>query len=447
MKTPMPLALFIVCLCLFAATTNSINDGSYRSTARYQPTPRALDRTVVATDSTETLNLDLDNDPTITHQRRRFNVDLHHHHRSEEEEDKYFSKLSKHHTALRNGTAFVNGVVEEYILSMHDIKNSQYVGRIEVGSPGQPFDVIFDSGSSNLWINSKDCQSEACLIHRRFDHDHSKTFHTVGMDMSVRFGTGSINGYLGQDTFAFGPIKVKGQTFGSITEEIGEVFLTGKFDGILGLSFPSLSAAGYTPVFDNIMKQHLLTRNAFSFYYSKLPRQHSALIFGEPDHTLFTGDMIYLKVSKAFYWQIDLVDIIVGGKSLNVCPDGPCKAVVDTGTSLLTGPSSAIGKILSAVHVESDCSGDLPDITYVLSDASGEHRFSIGPEFYVIKSRSMLDQDPAQPKYCKSGFMALDVPAPRGPLWILGDVFMRKYYTVFDRDHQSIGFGVAVHPN
>jgi cathepsin D len=339
-----------------------------------------------------------------------------------------------------------NHPVRFYQLHLVDISNSQDIGKIGVGTPPQYFDVIFDTGSSNLWINSVDCQDEACVIHHQFDHDRSNSYHPVDMTMDVQFGTGRIEGRLAQDDFTLGPVKVKRQTFGEITSEIGDVFLQGKFDGILGLSFPALSAADYTPVFDNIIGQHLLQPNMFSFYYSQLPKQSSAIILGHPNPKLYTGQMRFIEVAKPFYWELKMKDIAINGRRQNMCPQEGCKLVVDTGTSLLTGPRSHISKLLHDIHVSpADCHdlSHLPTLTYIIEDAHGDHEFSLEPEWYVLKSVNRAHN--GRPRYCKPGFMALDVPAPRGPLWILGDTFMRKWYTVFNRDSNSIGFAVARH--
>jgi cathepsin D len=314
-----------------------------------------------------------------------------------------------------------------------------------VGTPEQEFHVIFDTGSSNLWINDQDCNSPACLEHARFNHVASSTHTPLDMTMDVQFGTGKIQGNLAQDTFALGPVKVLHQVFGEITSEIGEVFEQGKFDGILGLSFPALSAADYTPVFDNIINQHLLTKNAFSFYYSKLPADTSAIVFGAPNPDMYTGDITYVEVAKKYYWELQLKDIRVGDKALNACPDGPCKIVVDTGTSLLTGPSEHINSLLQVINIDESCNdfSALPPLTYILTDSRGDHEFTLEPDFYVLRSDD--GEDSSSPRFCKPGFMALDVPDPRGPLYILGDLFMRKFYTVFNRDNNMIGFATSKH--
>merc|ERR1712196_483057 len=101
----------------------------------------------------------------------------------------------------------------------------------------------------------------------------------------------------------------------------------------------------------------------------------------------------------------------------------------DTGTSLLAMPKDDFTKIvatlpgvkkLTAQEYTVDCSviSQLPTLTFTIAGKA----FTLEGADYVLKVQTE----------CLLGFTGLDVPPPRGPLWIMGDVFLRKYYTVFD---------------
>jgi cathepsin D len=269
-------------------------------------------------------------------------------------------------------------------------------------------------------------------MHHQFDHKKSKDFSLVGASMGVKFGTGRIWGHLARDTVSLGhenhQIKVKQQTFGMIEREQGMVFHTNRFDGILGLSFSALSMYKAPVLFDNIAKQHLLQHQMFSFYYSP-SNKRSMVEFGTPSKKHYRGKIKWVDVSKPMYWQLKLKDIKVGKRHLKLCPDGDCKLVVDTGTHMFTTPSTHMQTILSAIG--HGCDGE--DLTFVVEDSQGTHEFTVEPKYYMTKFGGE----------CRPGFMALDVPQPRGPLFIAGNLFMQKYLTVYSHHPKQVGFAVA----
>lgn len=140
----------------------------------------------------------------------------------------------------------------------------------------------------------------------------------------------------------------------------------------------------------------------------------------------------------ATYWEINLSDLTIDGQSF--VGVGENKAIVDSGTSILTGPSSEVKKIASLLGgkeiIEGEyfvkCDYTLPNMVFKIDG----NDYTLTPEDYLIP-----DGD-----FCLLGLMALDIPEPTGPLWILGDVFMRKYYTVFDVANERVGFALAAHP-
>lgn len=64
-------------------------------------------------------------------------------------------------------------------------------------------------------------------------------------------------------------LEIRNQTFGEATKQPGMTFIAAKFDGIMGLGFPRIAVDEVTPVFDNIMDQHLIEKNEFSFYLNR----------------------------------------------------------------------------------------------------------------------------------------------------------------------------------
>eukprot|EP01101_Sappina_pedata_P002927 TRINITY_DN1313_c0_g1_i1.p3 TRINITY_DN1313_c0_g1~~TRINITY_DN1313_c0_g1_i1.p3 ORF type:complete len:393 (+),score=196.49 TRINITY_DN1313_c0_g1_i1:1449-2627(+) len=330
-----------------------------------------------------------------------------------------------------------------------DVQDAQYYGPITIGTPPQPFTVIFDTGSSNLWVPSSQCPSSnlACKSHNQYDSSKSSTYVANGTAFSIQYGTGALSGFLSEDTVNFGGLQVKGQTFAEAMREPGITFLSAKFDGILGLGFETISVDGVVPVWYNLINQGLVSQQVFSFWLSQNPNDKSGggeITLGGTNPARYTGSFTYAPLTIEGYWQFDFSDFTVGGQSQGWCSAKGCKAICDTGTSLLTGPTShinALNKALGAKIVNGegifpscDVLKTLPDVAFVISGTT----FTLKPTDYVLQ----IDNDGETE--CMSGFMGMDIPAPVGPLYILGDVFISAYYSVFDYQNQRVGWAKSV---
>uniref|UniRef100_F7FJK8 renin n=1 Tax=Monodelphis domestica TaxID=13616 RepID=F7FJK8_MONDO len=333
-----------------------------------------------------------------------------------------------------------HGVVSPIILTNYE--DTQYYGEINIGSPPQTFKVVFDTGSSDFWVPSSQCDPlyTACEFHNRYDASKSSTYKMNGSNFIIHYASGRVKGFLSQDILTIGEIKVT-QVFGEVTALPLIPFGLAWFDGILGLGYPKRSMSGITPVFDNIMAEGVLKEDVFSIYYSRSSGKNGGeLILGGSDPNYYQGTFHYINTSRPHFWQIQMQGVAVKSYVLS-CEDG-CPAVVDTGTSFITGPTDSIRGLMTAIGAEEDggeylvkcdLASTLPDISFNFDGKD----FTLQGSDYVLEDENQSDQ------MCLVAINGLDVSPPTGPLWVLGATFIRKFYVEFDRHNNRIGFALA----
>jgi len=324
-----------------------------------------------------------------------------------------------------------------------DYEDAQYYGPISLGSPPQNFTVVFDTGSSNLWVPSKKCSpfNIACKLHKKYDATKSSTYVENGEKFSIQYGSGSLSGFLSQDVLDIGGLAVQNQVFAEAVDEPGLVFIIAKFDGILGMAYETISVDHVTPVWYNILSQNLVTSPIFSFWLDKNPRGSSGgeITLGGVNSNLYTGNFTYVPITSETYWEFKADGFKLGGVDLGYCPSGGCRAIADTGTSLIIGPTAtinALNKKLGAVvtngegiFLSCDVITKLPDIAITLNGFD----FVLKPSEYVLQVQGN----------CISGFAGMDLQG-LNDFYIIGDVFLSTYYSVFDFGNNQVGFAKAV---
>jgi len=322
-----------------------------------------------------------------------------------------------------------------------------YFGEVDIGTPGQKFVVVYDTGSGNLLVPGETCTDAACKSHRRFDQKRSSSFKLFNCNgdpvkdgeeskdlLTINFGTGHITGTCVEDKICLGSICSTG-SFLSSTEESSQPFASFSFDGVLGLGRDVLAHKPEYSLMGRMVKNEQLAKPMFSVFLSDYDSETSEITFGDIKEEHMASDLLWVPVHKSSgYWEVEIEDITFNNKRQKLCKN--CRVAVDTGTSQLAGPSDTIGELRKKLNVQSDCSNykELPKLGFAI----GTHVLNLSPRDYVSK-----DGD----SYCSLSLMDLDVPPPKGPIFIFGIPFLQKFFTVYDHANDKVGFATAKHSN
>lgn len=314
----------------------------------------------------------------------------------------------------------------EPIINSGDVS---YYGPITIGTPPQSFNVLFDTGSSNLWVPSVQCSknNSDCQTHKKYNSSASSTYIPQGQPFQIFYGTGSLTGFTAIDTVNISGIIIPKQAFAEATAP-SPFFATSPFDGICGLGFQEISTDNVVPPFYNMVYQQLIPRSVFSVWLNgnESDPVGGEIVFGGADPSRYSGDFHFVPISQAGYWQFNLDGGHVGG--FEICSGG-CVGIADTGTTLIVGPENDIITILNVIGADNygnvDCNmvDKLPHVTFILN----KKQFTLTGEQYM----TYYTQNNVT--YCSPGF-------EMGGSWILGDVFLRNVYTQFDFGGMRIGF-------
>lgn len=323
-------------------------------------------------------------------------------------------------------------------------------GTITVGTPPQEFTVSIDTGSSNLLLTSKLCRAMGCLAHRPYDPESSSTAKPLRTDSQnpvdpgpesvvLAISTGDAEGSLVSDTVCLGTdgkVCAEDTGFVQMTRMSQTPFNVFPYDGILGVGMPSGSLTQRCNFLGNLAEAGRFKRDRFAVWIkTEEDAEDSEITFGDFDEKRLGSEILWLPTTRGEtgMWKANMVDMAVNNVKLALCGLDGCQASFDTGTNAIAAPKHIITSILDRLQVQENCENydSLPNIGF----AFRMYILNIEKQDYIRKVGGK----------CFHQFLAVDLPPPRNDVIILGDPFLRRYFTIFDRESLKIGVAFSNH--
>ncbi|EJT69301.1 rhizopuspepsin-3 [Gaeumannomyces tritici R3-111a-1] len=313
-----------------------------------------------------------------------------------------------------------------------DGSDLSYFIDVGLGSGAKSVYMLFDTGAGTTWVMGSDCKSEPCLVHNSFGPADSASLKATSQSFSIAYGTGSVVGVISTDTVAIAGKKVT-MSFG-VANVTSNDFNHFPFDGILGMSMNKGATENLLQVFK---REKTFKANTFGVFVNRNADGPNTgeVSFGGTNPAKYTGALSYTPVSDKANgdWAIPMDDLAYDGKKAGVTGR---LAYIDTGTTYIFGPAADVATFHKSIPgAKLDANGG--GTTYTAPcDSTKTLTISFGGVAYAIQTRDWLSGPNANGE-CVSNVYGIEVV--RGA-WLLGDVFLKNVYAVFDVDRTRIGF-------
>ncbi|KAI0059646.1 acid protease [Artomyces pyxidatus] len=350
--------------------------------------------------------------------------------------------------------------------------------------------VNIDTGSSDLWVTSDACATKICLSTNMRPYPAAQ-IQPAGGSVDLLYGdslTGThASGPVAQDVGTIAGISMPQQAFAAISDTNSTSVMNGA-NGIFGLGFPSSSQVQNTVV--NAKFNNPSTTDSFVMSTaSDGPLLSRLAMSGELDQPMFSimlqrdtidvsgnnGDLtigslpdgidnssltwvpVRLYNSKdggltpptfapneiyPLRWEIDidavyldgqkLPESTLTGKGLSKTDKGTVSALIDTGNSLIRGPSDVVDNILSTVS-SAYSADENADPTFPCATPH-DLSFQIGGKMFGVDPRDFVSQNQTgDATTCIANNIVETDPPSFGALfqWSLGDPFFKSNLVAF----------------
>ncbi|KAF9959325.1 hypothetical protein BGZ70_008880 [Mortierella alpina] len=293
----------------------------------------------------------------------------------------------------------------------------EYYGLIDIGTPAQTLKVMMDTGSARLLISSSKCPD--CTGNTHFDRSASSTYQPSDEIWSANFGDmSSASGVTGHDVVKLADLTIKDQPV-HLAEQMSP-----DFDG------------DTTSVLESMMDQDLLDKGLVSFALGKYSFETGGeALFGGIDMSKVEDghEITYTDVVNDRYWAVRIADTFVDGQSVfsDSSSSKALMSVMDTGSTLLILPAA----VASAIHKKIPKAIRLHERWYVPCKGTARLEFEMGGAKFGVPYSDIARERSALRGMCHSG-----VQTNPGNFAIIGDVFLKNNYVVFDEENRRIGF-------